>query len=103
MMTAGPKAIHAKRETATLDVTWGDESLVRYPFRFLRGECSCAQCVDEFTGVRTLDPASIATDIAVESMELVGSYALRIRWSDGHDTGLYTWERLRGLAADVGG
>jgi DUF971 family protein len=53
--------------------------------------------VDEFTGERTLDVASIADDIRIDDMQLVGNYALRIGWSDGHSTGLYTWSRLRAL------
>jgi DUF971 family protein len=53
--------------------------------------------VDEFTGERTLDVASIADDIRIDDMQLVGNYALRIGWSDGHSTGLYTWTRLRAL------
>jgi DUF971 family protein len=53
--------------------------------------------VDEFTGEQTLDVASIADDIRIVDMQLVGNYALRIGWSDGHSTGLYTWTRLRAL------
>jgi len=47
---------------------------------------------------RILDPASVPADITIEKMELVGSYAVRVRWSDGHNSGLYTWERLRELS-----
>jgi DUF971 family protein len=35
--------------------------------------------------------------ITANGAELVGNYALRIQWSDGHDTGLYTWKYLREL------
>jgi DUF971 family protein len=34
----------------------------------------------------------------MQSVEPVGSYAIRIYWSDGHNTGIYTWELLRSLA-----
>lgn len=42
-----------------------------------------------------IDPAAIPETILIERMELVGNYAVRIHWSDGHSSGLYTWERLR--------
>lgn len=46
-------------------------------------------------GKKTLDPSSIAKDIHALSCEYVGNYAIRIRWSDGHDTGLYNFKLLR--------
>ena len=36
-------------------------------------------------------------DISIEDMSLVGNYALQFRWSDGHDTGIYSWETLYNL------
>jgi len=66
-----------------------------YPSRELRLACPCAACMEEMTGRALLDPASVAVDVQPMSLELVGSYGLRIRWSDGHDTGIYTFELLR--------
>jgi len=57
----------------------------------------CARCVDEITGLRILDIDGIKPEIVINEMSLVGNYALKIRWSDGHDTGLYTWDHLRRL------
>jgi DUF971 family protein len=54
--------------------------------------------VNEWTGERILDPASVPVDISIEKLELVGSYAIRVSWSDGHNSGLYTWERLQSLS-----
>lgn len=47
------------------------------------------------TGVPLLDASRVPDDIRPLQLELVGSYALRVRWSDGHATGLFTWEALR--------
>jgi DUF971 family protein len=66
-----------------------------YPAWELRLACPCAGCVEEMTGRALLNPASVALDVRPVSLELVGSYGLRIRWSDGHDTGIYTFEQLR--------
>jgi DUF971 family protein len=54
--------------------------------------------VDEITGERIVDIDGIDPDISIADMALVGNYALKIRWSDGHDTGLYTWDHLRQLS-----
>lgn len=91
-----PRDLKALRDQRELQVLWPDRD-DRLRFRFLRGECQCAQCVHEWTGTRILDPATIPDDISIERMELVGAYAVRIHWSDGHQSGLYTWERLRKL------
>ena len=96
-MTTAPKDIKAIRGERVLQLTWPDGSITRLPFKFLRCECSCAVCVHEFTGERLLDPATVPEDISIEDMSLVGAYALRIRWTDGHDTGMFTWRVLSEL------
>lgn len=96
-MVRSPKDVKAVSEQRSLEITWEEGHIGRYPYRTLRGECPCAGCVDELTGVRTLDIASIAEDITIADMQLVGNYALRINWSDGHSTGLYSWKMLRAL------
>jgi len=60
----------------------------------------CAHCVDEITGERIVDVEGIDPDISIREMQLVGNYALKIRWSDGHDTGLYTWAHLKCLCKE---
>jgi DUF971 family protein len=54
-----------------------------------------AACIEEGTGKKILDPSTIPLDIRAERIDPVGSYAIQIHWSDGHDTGLYTWDLLR--------
>lgn len=46
----------------------------------------------------TVIPGGAGGPLTAEELELVGNYAVRIRFSDGHDTGLYTWSYLRSLA-----
>mgnify|MGYP002004601913 FL=1 len=46
----------------------------------------------------TVIPGGDGSELTAEELELVGNYAVRIRFSDGHDTGLYTWAYLRSLA-----
>ena len=92
-----PAEIRVDRQQKALTVRWHDDHVSVYPFRWLRERCECAACKEEWTGKRLIEPGSIAEDITIQHAELVGNYALRIRWSDGHDTGLYTWEHLLSL------
>ena len=70
----------------------GHEAL--FPARALRLACGCAACVEEMSGRPLLDPATVPPDIRPLSVALVGSYGLQIHWSDGHEAGIYTFERL---------
>ncbi len=98
MTTAPPTAI--KRRDDGIEITWaGGAPPVLIPARPLRLACPCAECVEEMTGQPLLDPKRVPDDIRPMQLELVGSYALRVRWSDGHATGLFTWAVLRAMSA----
>ena len=81
----------------TLGITWDDGSESLYDVRELRLRCPCANCVDEMTGEARLDPATVPADVKPLSVRSVGNYAISIRWSDGHDTGIYSFDRLKEL------
>ncbi len=93
-MRDAPTDITLKQAEGILEITWGDEALHRHSVRELRRGCPCAGCVDERTGVRTLDVEAVPDNIGITSMELVGRYAVKLVFSDGHDTGIYSWDRL---------
>lgn len=97
-MIDAPTNIRALQSAQTLELTWSDGRTDHLPYVYLRAECPCATCKDEWTGERILDPATIAKDIKLEGMEPVGNYAVRFAWSDGHGSGLYTWDTLHKLA-----
>jgi DUF971 family protein len=99
MTTEAPKSIKAIRDLRVLEIGWNDGAVQRIAFKTLRSQCPCAGCVDELTGIRTLDVEAIPKDIAPSKIELCGNYALKIDWNDGHSTGLYTWQRLADIAA----
>lgn len=60
----------------------------------LRSLCPCAACVDELTGVRRHDPRTVPTTLQHSNVRLVGNYALTMSFSDGHDTGIFTFPML---------
>lgn len=88
----------------TLSILWADERRCRYNAAELRRSCPCAQCVNEWTGERVLKPENISENIKIRDLTVVGRYALNFRWSDGHETGIYSFRYLRELceAQDAG-
>ena len=85
---------HGERQLA---IRWADGALSLFDVRELRLACACASCVDEWSGHARLDPASIPEDVRPRQISPVGRYAIQIDWSDGHDTGIYPFQRLREL------
>lgn len=90
-----------------LRIVWSDgvEHVVLLPA--LRRACPCALCRQERDDrekqpLRVMTLPQKATDpVTVEHAELVGNYALRIRWRDGHDSGIYDFDLLRRIAESL--
>jgi len=93
-----PRAVRRLDGGAVIEIGWDDAGHTgRYPARALRLACQCAACVEEMTGRPMLDPSHVPSDVHAHSVRLVGAYALHVTWSDGHDSGIYPWERLLAL------
>lgn len=83
-------------------LTWDDGAVDEWSARDLRIACTCAHCQSEVTGERLLDPSSVAPDLIIQNMHLVGNYGLGVQFSDGHGTGIYRFQKLdRRNAKDV--
>jgi DUF971 family protein len=92
---------------AGVDIVWADGHRSHYEFAFLREECPCATCDD----LRRKKAAAPVTGIAGGSSVLpmykpkagaraakpLGNYALQIEFTDGHSTGIYSYDHLRTL------
>lgn len=87
----------SQESDSQLRITWADEKVCEYDAPRLRRACPCAQCVNEWTGERTLKPEAISDEIRINDISIVGRYALNFRWSDGHETGIYSFQFLRDL------
>lgn len=95
-MLMQPIEIRPVGETEVL-ITWEDGHRSLYPYPFLRLNCPCAGCRDEWSGKRLIALDKIPADIKALEMASVGRYAVRFRWSDRHETGIYGYDFLRGL------
>jgi DUF971 family protein len=83
---------------AGLRITWADDRVSCYSAAELRRACPCAQCVNEWTGQRVLKPETISQELTIADLNIVGRYALNFRWSDQHETGIYSFRYLRELS-----
>jgi DUF971 family protein len=85
-----------------LVIEWSDGHRSVFAWTQLRANCPCATCRDErdkpANPFRVLTPAQAAAGpLRPVAVSPVGHYAYKIAWSDGHDTGIYSFEQLRAL------
>ena len=98
-----PGDIEVVRDTE-LRIRWSDAGLSVIPLAQLRKACPCAACAAERDQAarRALplvqDSAAQRAMAIVANAELVGRYALRVVWKDGHDAGIYDFGLLRSLS-----
>ena len=78
-------------------IVWDDGHSSEYPYRYLRGQCCCAACVEEMTGRRVVSEENVREDVQALDWMQIGRYALQFLWSDTHDSGIYPFELLRRL------
>ena len=84
-----------RSDPTKVEIEWSDGHRTVYAATELRGLCPCAQCVNEVSGVRMIDPGSVPPDLTQSDLAMVGNYAVAMRFSDGHHTGIFTFRYLR--------
>ena len=98
-MTTDPEHI-AISKTKGIKIDWKDGHTSEYALEYLRDKCPCAAC----TGAHGTPPRQpmgsspfqmYKPALKILGVEPVGNYAIRINWSDGHNTGIYSWEHFR--------
>jgi len=85
---------------ARLVIDWSDGQRRAYSVQGLRDACPCATCREKRQAPAPLFPVlklQEAQPVRVLGMKPVGNYAYSIEFSDGHDTGIFTFDRLREL------
>lgn len=92
---AFPREIRKRPGGTGMKIIWDDGRENDYSARDLRLNCHCAACRHEVTGEILLKPESIPAHLTIEKAEIIGQYALGFHFSDGHSTGIYTFDFLR--------
>lgn len=93
---------------AGVDIAWADGHASHFDFAYLREHCPCATCNDQRGKKETLAEVSPAfasspalpmfkPKARAQSAQAVGQYAIQISFSDGHSTGIYSYQLLRSL------
>ena len=101
-----PKSVKVNLTTGTgMDIEWADGHVSHYDFVFLRDACPCAMCNEERgkSGRKPGEPPKLALGALPMfkaaakpvSAEGMGKYAIRFKWNDDHDLGIYSWKFLR--------
>lgn len=112
---AAPRAIVLHAASGVLELDWGNDvegdaatpHVQRVATAHLRAQCPCSACekrrINEQQpgGQPSGQPLPMTPDAStVTAVELMGAYALHIRFADGHDRGIYPWSYLRALGSD---
>ena len=94
-----PLDVEVHVDQRQMRIKWSDGHDAVYDFEALRWACPCAQCAGEgnIPGVVTLDMVFTPEQTTLERVKWIGRYALAPIWADGHDTGLFTYQKLRGM------
>ena len=90
-----------ERGDTGLEIQWKDSSRSELPYRFLREKCPCAHCDAVRFGndpFHILPSDDFFENLRLVDIQRVGRYAVRLIWSDGHRTGIYTFQFLRELS-----
>lgn len=99
MSAARAKRIILEGDRQLLLIEWADSHETGFPLDGLRRACPCATCQGHDNMHQLPDPEVFSLPSLMQwhdvKLEAVGTYALRIRWDDGHESGIYTWDRLR--------
>ena len=93
--------VQIKKEDNKLVITWSSGVVQELTMQQLRDGCPCVNCKGEsvifekYIPIKT--PFKPAGFYEIETIEAVGNYAIQIKWKDGHDTGIYSWDVLRAI------
>ena len=94
--TAVPSHVVIHQGSRRLELRWPDGGSLSVSHGRLRSACKCAWC--ERLRRQPAQPHEDDADVAIEAAIPVGCIGLQLRFSDGHDKGIYPWPYLRSLA-----
>jgi DUF971 family protein len=94
-----PQALTVHGQSRVLEVSFSDGAHFRIPFELMRIYSPSAEVQGHGPGQETLQTGK--RDVELEALDPVGNYAVQPRFSDGHDTGIYSWDYLYFLGSQA--
>jgi len=92
-------SVRSHTDSRYLEIEWDDGVVSHYPHGYLRRRCRCAECVRASRTGTTIEPPA---DISLLAMIPFGPVSLQLKFSDGHEHGIYPFAYLRDVAAESG-
>lgn len=103
-MELSPTDITAEKSAGKLIITWNNGEKSTFPFDLLRNACPCAQCRGGHENMSSepeddmlIIPLLNINTVTLDTIEIVGGYAIQLFWADGHKHGIYNWQYLFSL------
>src|SRR4051812_26667546 len=96
--TPTPVAMTLHGRSRVLEVSFSDGASFRIPFELMRIQSPSAEVQGHGPGQEVLQTGK--RDVGIDALEPVGNYGVQPRFSDGHDTGIFSWDYLYHLGAD---
>ncbi|WP_297477386.1 DUF971 domain-containing protein [Ferrovum sp.] len=93
--TPWPTEITLQQATRVLDITFSDGRQYRFPIEFLRVYSPSAEIRGHGPGQETLQTGK--RQVGIQEIVPVGQYAIQLHFTDGHNTGIYSWDYLLDL------
>ncbi|SNS20962.1 DUF971 family protein [Noviherbaspirillum humi] len=93
-----PTALTVHKQSRVLEIAFDDGSNFSLPFELMRVYSPSADVRGHGPGQETLQTGK--RSVSIDAIEAVGNYAVQPRFSDGHDTGIYSWEYLHWLGSN---
>lgn len=90
-----------QQDNYRFSIEWNDETIQHFRLCDVQRQCPCAHCTDEMTGKPLLDPRTVPDDVRAISIRNVGRYGLRIQFTSGCSTGIYSFDRLKKMKEEV--
>ena len=98
MAANAPTDIKLHKKSATLELVYGDKARNTFNAEFLRVHSPSAEVRGHGKGQEILQKGK--RQVKIVNLESVGNYAIKLSFSDGHDTGIYSWTYLQELASE---
>ena len=90
--TPRPNEIKLHQKSRLMEISFADGEVFKFPYEFLRVHSPSAEVRGHSPGQEILQTGK--QDVMINHIEPVGSYAIQLDFSDGHNTGLYSWDLL---------